>query len=73
MFEGHLHYFQILAIANKASMSILEHIYSGKMEHALDIFVAKGGKDLGGREYREGKGKNSQVFYAMWGLRGGQN
>jgi hypothetical protein len=35
--EGHLGSFQLLAIINKASMNIVEHVTFLQLEHLLDI------------------------------------
>jgi hypothetical protein len=37
--EGHLGYFQLLAIINKAAMNIVEHVYFYKSEHLLSVYL----------------------------------
>jgi hypothetical protein len=36
--EGHLGYFQLLAIINKAAMNIVEHVSLYMLEHLLGIY-----------------------------------
>jgi hypothetical protein len=35
--EGHLYYFQFLAITNKAAMNVVERVFCGMVEHLLGI------------------------------------